>query len=376
MNWHSQTPIIEHFNLCCRADNCTGFDSANTFYGKGLACIKKLAEQDENESDLYFYHSDHIGSSSFITDASGIASQHLQYLPFGELFVEQRSTANYYTPYKFSGKEKDEETSYSYFGARYYLSDISIWASVDPMAEDAPGWTPYRYCFQNPIRLIDPDGMSEGLPDHYFGKDGKELGDDKQYGSKTDNIRIIDEKAWTAITNSNISDEKKLSYLTNSNVSKTLKQYTMKVDFHDYKSTQQFKVIAQSIANYYYKVAGYSTKELENENIYIIDPFKDGFRPAAYGCYGSMFGLPKGKYKIALNIEDFGDLFNSKWDFINTYSHERGSHGADFKRGIPYNEYSYEQRAYRFQMNHSSWKHVSPSLRKHIQLNALDYNIK
>ena len=70
-------------------------------------------------TNLYFYHSDHLGSSSFITDANGISTQHLQYLPYGELFLEQRSTANYFTPYKFSAKEKDEETSYSYFGARY-----------------------------------------------------------------------------------------------------------------------------------------------------------------------------------------------------------------------------------------------------------------
>ena len=81
--------------------------------------------------------------------------------------MEQQTLTNYSTPYKFSGKEKDEETSYSYFGARYYMSDVSVWLSVDPLADDAPGWTPYRYCFQNPIMLIDPDGMSEGLPDGF-----------------------------------------------------------------------------------------------------------------------------------------------------------------------------------------------------------------
>ncbi len=159
-----------------------------TNYGKTIQCVTPLSEMDEPEKEVYFYHSDHIGSSSFITDRNGYASQHLQYLPFGEpnrplavssriplnhntfyeqLFVEQRSTANYYTPYKFSGKEKDEETSYSYFGARYYMSDVSVWLSVDPLAEDAPGWTPYRYCFNNPIKLIDPDGRSEGNPDWY-----------------------------------------------------------------------------------------------------------------------------------------------------------------------------------------------------------------
>ena len=74
------------------------------------------------------------------------------------LFVEQRSTANYYTPYKFSGKEKDEETSYSYFGARYYMSDVSVWLSVDPMKDKYPNMSPYMYCAGNPVKFVDPNG--------------------------------------------------------------------------------------------------------------------------------------------------------------------------------------------------------------------------
>ena len=102
--------------------------------------------------------SDHLGSSSFITDTNGNATQHLQYLPFGELFIEQRSDAAYNTPYKFSAKEKDEETGYSYFGARYYLPEWSIWGSVDPMADKYPNISSYAYCAWNPIVIIDPDG--------------------------------------------------------------------------------------------------------------------------------------------------------------------------------------------------------------------------
>ena len=66
--------------------------------------------QDSNnvERDQFFYHTDHLGSSSFITDNTGTAIQHLQYAPFGEVFVDQRDVSNYYTPYKFSAKELDE----------------------------------------------------------------------------------------------------------------------------------------------------------------------------------------------------------------------------------------------------------------------------
>jgi RHS repeat-associated protein len=99
-----------------------------------------------------------LGSSSFITDATGISTQHLQYLPYGELFVEQRGNANYFTPYMFSAKEKDEETGYSYFGARYLASDFSIWLSVDPLSDKYPNISPFAYCAWNPIMLVDPDG--------------------------------------------------------------------------------------------------------------------------------------------------------------------------------------------------------------------------
>ena len=57
-----------------------------------------------------------------------------------------------------SGKEKDSETGYYYFGARYYNPDLSLWLSVDPMSDKYPSLSPYNYCAWNPIRIIDPDG--------------------------------------------------------------------------------------------------------------------------------------------------------------------------------------------------------------------------
>jgi len=110
----------------------------------------------EDEKLQYFYHPDHLGSSSFITDATGYATQHLQYLPFGETFVDQQN--GYDSRYTFSAKEKDDETQYSYFGARYYDSDLSVWLSVDPMAAKYPSMSPYMYCAGNPVIYKDSDG--------------------------------------------------------------------------------------------------------------------------------------------------------------------------------------------------------------------------
>ena len=50
------------------------------------------------------------------------------------------------------------ETGLSYFGARYYSSDLSIWLSVDPMSDKYPSLSPYVYCANNPVKLVDPNG--------------------------------------------------------------------------------------------------------------------------------------------------------------------------------------------------------------------------
>ena len=58
-----------------------------------------------------------------------------------------------------NGKEKDWESGFHYYGARYYWSEIMTgWLSVDPMADKYPGISPYAYCAWNPVRLVDPDG--------------------------------------------------------------------------------------------------------------------------------------------------------------------------------------------------------------------------
>ncbi len=115
------------------------------------------------EKFQYFYHTDHLGSSSFITNASGNAEQHLLYMPFGELFVSQ-TVNGYDSRYKFTGKERDTETNLDYFGARYYTSDESIWLSVDGLSDKYPSLSPYMYCAGNPVRLIDPDGNASIIP--------------------------------------------------------------------------------------------------------------------------------------------------------------------------------------------------------------------
>ena len=74
--------------------------------------------------------------------------------------------------YTFSAKEKDSETGLSYFGSRYYSSDLSIWLSVDPMSDKYPSLSPYVYCSDNPVRLVDPDGEEIYVGDNYYYQNG------------------------------------------------------------------------------------------------------------------------------------------------------------------------------------------------------------
>lgn len=63
-----------------------------------------------------------------------------------------------YITHTFSAKEKDSESGYTYFGARYYSDGIMQWLSVDPKSDKYPSTSPYMYCMGNPIKLVDPTG--------------------------------------------------------------------------------------------------------------------------------------------------------------------------------------------------------------------------
>ena len=108
-------------------------------------------------AEIYYFHPDHLGSSAWVTDTLGHAVQHLGYLPWGETFVSQK-TSNFSTIFTFSGKERDAETGYSYFGQRFYYSQLSLWLSADPMRGKYPSLSPFVYCANNLIKLVDPKG--------------------------------------------------------------------------------------------------------------------------------------------------------------------------------------------------------------------------
>ena len=112
---------------------------------------------DTTKEETFFYHSDHLGSTSYITDDHANITQYDAYLPYGELLVDEHSSSED-LPYKFNGKQFDEETGLYYYGARYLNPMTSLWYGVDPLAEKYVQTIPYLYGGGNPIRIIDPNG--------------------------------------------------------------------------------------------------------------------------------------------------------------------------------------------------------------------------
>ena len=116
---------------------------------------------DTTKEETFFYHSDHLGSTSYITDDKANITQYDAYLPYGELLVDEHSSSED-LPYKFNGKQFDEETGLYYYGARYMNPVTSLWYGVDSLAEKYMTIGAYVYCVSNPIRFLDFIGKEPG----------------------------------------------------------------------------------------------------------------------------------------------------------------------------------------------------------------------
>lgn len=105
---------------------------------------------------IRFYNvKDHLGSTRLVYDTGGSVSENTNYMPYGEYMTHTATTID---KFKFTGKERDNETGYDYFGARYYNNRLGLWNSVDPLKEKYPGWSAYAYTQSDPINFYDPNG--------------------------------------------------------------------------------------------------------------------------------------------------------------------------------------------------------------------------
>src|SRR5690606_26005253 len=206
---------------------------------------------------VFYFHPDHLGSSTLITDNFGDPYQFFLNLPFGETMAEQRRNGSFNNPYKFNGKELDEETGLYYYGARYYNPRTSVFISVDPLTEQT--MTPYQYTYQNPINLIDPTGMAaEDPPNLYLIE--KYRGTVLEYHhSNSNSIEIIGKKSSYFAKpyldkNDNLvgfgiaTEEGRLDYVISksdfNDFTKGVDQYRLAADFFNANGTPSESMIA------------------------------------------------------------------------------------------------------------------------------------
>lgn len=137
----------------------------------GCSNYKFQFESEEDESidslriavsgQIFYYHPDHLGTNTIISNSYGTIHQYFFNLPFGETMVEGTTNSSYPLDYKFNGKEFDAESGLYYYGSRYYDPRLSVWLSVDPLFNENPNFSPFNYCSNNPMNNIDPDGLDD-----------------------------------------------------------------------------------------------------------------------------------------------------------------------------------------------------------------------
>ncbi len=115
------------------------------------------------DTSKFFYLKDHLGSTRAVINTQNQVISAQDYDPWGYI-IENRSYQSENSKYKFTGKERDRdiESNYDYFGARYYDSRIGRWGQVEPLLDIYLSFSPYIYIFDNPTNIVDIDGRGPG----------------------------------------------------------------------------------------------------------------------------------------------------------------------------------------------------------------------
>ena len=130
----------------------TGGNITRYIFAGGTRIASKMS------TDTYYYHQDHLGSSSVITNSSGVKVEEIRYYPFGETFSDTSPST---TKHKYTSQELDIETGLYYYNARYYDPELGRFISADTIVPDPTNpqsLNRYSYVKNNPLKYTDPSG--------------------------------------------------------------------------------------------------------------------------------------------------------------------------------------------------------------------------
>ncbi len=169
-----------------------------------------------------YYNQDHLGNNREVVNASGVVQQVTNYYPFGAPYADATAVkgANL-QPYKYNGKELDLMhglNTYDY-GARQHDPILARWDRMDPLCEKYYNVSPYNYCHNNPVMMVDPDGKDDYYDEngHYIGR--RDTGTDyiyiaTSYTTPGEKPNTADVYTKIPLTEANISAEAWSNLLT------------------------------------------------------------------------------------------------------------------------------------------------------------------
>ena len=331
---------------------------------------------DTTKEETFFYHSDHLGSTSYITDDKANITQYDAYLPYGELLVDEHSSSED-LPYKFNGKQFDEETGLYYYGARYMNPVTSLWYGVDALTEKYPTMAGMIYCMNNPVRLVDLDGN-----DSYYTKNGDYIGSNNK---KSDLIYIVSSyrlirrlrngKKFYSFGGKKTLEESDLSAKAYSKIfTNVLKRKGI-----DTKRLYNGQISVNTERNSWDNTMKKWNKYYEQYNVYDPENESLSFYPAK-GQTGPAISTTlhvNKKIEIVINVYSVG---NEEKNYVSTESniynmigiHEFNYHGREGKGNNQHYEILKAQR------RDPSWKTTTPqfkSLYKNLERNNAEYQL-
>ena len=142
------------------ASNNGNLQIESTNFAGGRINIVENTLTNTLSQDIQYHHTDHLGSVRAITNQNGETVEQNAYYPFGSRHTFGNTYAQTTNRFKFNGKEEQTTGNLNYLdsGARMYDSNIARWTTQDPLAEKYYSQSPYNYCVNNPLTIIDPNG--------------------------------------------------------------------------------------------------------------------------------------------------------------------------------------------------------------------------
>ena len=153
--------VFEYRSMVQAGGAAAANNSHHVMDNRGRVALLRVGNPFLNDStpSVKYQLADYLGSSNVVIDDTGAVVSREEYTPYGSTSFGSFS----HKRYRFTGRERDEESGLFYHGARYYAPWLGRWANCDPVGF-LTGINPYTYVGDNPITSIDPTGLDAVPP--------------------------------------------------------------------------------------------------------------------------------------------------------------------------------------------------------------------